>query len=169
MLIFGQSGIAQEMEPLGYGVFSFEEELILPGSPETVYDAATGDISGWWDHTFSEKPVRLYIDPKPGGGFWEIFDDSGDGVLHATVIAAQRGKLLRFDGPLGLTGTAVHLVCTYTFEPMETDSTHMTLSVHASGEMHDGRKEIVHRVWKHFLFERLKPYIESGKHLSKTG
>ena len=35
-----------------------------------------------------------YIEPRPGGGFIEIFDDEGNGVLHATVIYADRGKLL---------------------------------------------------------------------------
>lgn len=32
------------------------------------YDAIRGDISGWWDHSISEKPYRLYIEAKPGGG-----------------------------------------------------------------------------------------------------
>jgi hypothetical protein len=47
--------------------------------PEAVYDAATGDISGWWDHYTSEHPKKLYLEAKPGGGFYEIFNDSGDG------------------------------------------------------------------------------------------
>jgi len=79
-------------------VFTFQEKVVMDGSPETVYDYATGDISGWWDHSFSKKPYRLFIEAKPGGGFYEIFNKNGDGVLHATVTAAQRGKLLRMDG-----------------------------------------------------------------------
>ncbi len=93
-----------EDEKKEYGVFSFEKELTLPGSPEVIYHAITGDISGWWDHSFSSSPAKFYIEPRPGGGFYEIIDESGDGVLHATVIYAQRGKLLRFDGPLGFSG-----------------------------------------------------------------
>ena len=89
---------------LKYGAFAFEIITVLPGPPETVYDAITGDLSGWWDHTFSEKPARFYLEAKPGGGFWELFDDEGNGVLHATVIYAHRPHLLRFDGPLGLSG-----------------------------------------------------------------
>ena len=57
------------------GVFSFSHELVLPGTPEVIYDAATGDISGWWDHSFSGNPHKLYIKAKPGGGFYEIFDE----------------------------------------------------------------------------------------------
>ncbi len=148
-----------------YGVFSFEMDLTLPGQPEIIYDAITGDISGWWDHSFSEKPARFFIDPRPGGGFYEIFDESGDGVLHATVITAKRGKILRFDGPLGLSGQAIQLVCTYNFAASGADSTSLKLSVHASGEIHKDIPETVEKVWHHFLLDRFKPYIESGKHL----
>ena len=28
--------------------------------PEEIYDAFTGDVKPWWDHTFSESPARLY-------------------------------------------------------------------------------------------------------------
>jgi hypothetical protein len=145
--------------------FSFEKYLVLPGKPEIIYDAITGDISGWWDHSFSDKPSKFYIDPKPGGGFYEIFDESGDGVLHATVIFAQKGKMLRFNGPLGLSGKAIDLVCTYNLESSSIDSTKLTLTVNAAGQIEKGIDKIVEKVWEHFLFEQLKPYIESGKHL----
>ena len=159
-----------EIEPeksteAAYDVFSFEKKLTVPGTPEVIYDAITGDISGWWDHTFSESPHAFYIDPKPGGGFYEIFNENGDGVLHATVIYAQRGKILRFDGPLGLSGKAIKMVHTYTFEPVGADSTLLTLSVNASGEIEKNIPDIVKKVWDHFLFEQFKTYIEAGKHL----
>jgi hypothetical protein len=146
--------------------FSFEHELILPGTTEEIYDAVTGDISGWWDHSFSDNPLKFYIDPKPGGGFYEIFDESGDGVLHATVIYADRGKLLRMDGPLGLSGKAVTLVITYTFEQTDPDSVKLKVTVNGSGEIESGVPDIVKKVWHHFLFDQLKPYIEAGKHKS---
>lgn len=157
--------IAQSETGAKYDVFSFEKEIILAGSPEIIFDAVTGDISGWWDHSMSENPKEFYIEPFPGGGFYEIFDDRGNGVLHATVIYADRGKLLRFDGPLGLSGKAIQIVTTYQFEPIATDSTLFKVSVHASGEVSEGLPVIVERVWYHFIFEQLKPYIEEGKHL----
>ncbi len=144
------------------GFFVMEFELTLPGDPEIVYDAATGDISGWWDHSFSERPAKLYIEPRPGGGFYEIFDESGDGVRHATVIFAHRGKFLRFEGPLGLSGRAVMMAHSYSFEPAGADSTLMRVAVHASGEIDTEVAKTVERVWHHFLFERFKPYVESG-------
>jgi hypothetical protein len=150
----------QEAKPK-YDVFTFEQQLTLPGNPTEIYDAITGDISGWWDHSFSEKPYKLYIEAKPGGGFYEIFNESGDGVKHATVTFAERGKRLRFEGPLGLTGMAITMVTTYDFSPVGTDSTLLKLSVHAAGEVPEGIPAVVEAVWHHFLFERFKPFIEA--------
>ena len=76
------------------GAFAFEQELMVPGTPEIVYDAMTGDVSSWWDHTFSGSPERLIFEAKPGGGFIEDFG-AGQGALHATVIYADRGRVLR--------------------------------------------------------------------------
>jgi len=156
-----------ETKELKTGAFQVQQELILPASPEAVYDAVTGDISGWWDHSFSEHPKRLFIEPKPGGGFWEIFDDAGNGVLHARVIYADRGKMLRFTGPLGLSGQAADVVTTYEFLP-DPAGTKLRLTCNVSGQINDGQDKIVDGVWRHFLFERLKPYIESGAYRSKT-
>ena len=140
--------------------FSFEMNFSYPGDPAFVYDHLTGDISSWWDHSFSEKPYKLFIDARPGGGFYEIFNESGDGALHATVIFAERGKMLRMEGPLGLSGQALTLVCTYTLKAIDTNSTQLTLNVNASGESTDETPHIVRQVWEHFLWEQFKPYIE---------
>lgn len=164
--IIGVQANAQEATAI-YGVFSFEKQLNLPGNPEYIFDHITGDIKPWWDHSFSEDPLKLYIEPKPGGGFFEIFDASGDGAKHATVTYAQRGKILRFEGPLGLSGMAVNMVCTYTFQAKEPDSTLLKLSVRAAGEVPEGIPAIVESVWEHFLFERFKPYIESKEDRSQ--
>jgi len=156
-----------ETKELKTGAFQVQQELILPASPEAVYDAVTGDISGWWDHSFSGRPKRLFIEPKPGGGFWEIFDDAGNGVLHARVIYADRGKLLRFTGPLGLSGQAIDMVMTYEFLP-DPAGTKLRLTCNVSGQISDGQDKILDGVWHHFLFERLKPYIESGAYKKKA-
>jgi uncharacterized protein YndB with AHSA1/START domain len=145
-----------------YNVFSFEKQITLPGTPENIFDAVTGDISGWWDHHMSEHPKKLFIEPKPGGGFWEIFDDAGNGVLHARVTYSDRGKKLRFEGPLGLAGKAIQMVTTYEFQPVGNDSTLFKVSVHAAGEVEEEIPALVEKVWDHFIFERLKPYVESG-------
>ena len=160
--------LSAETKEVKTGAFQVQQELILPASPEAVYDAVTGDISGWWDHSFSAHPKKLYIEAKPGGGFWEIFNDSGDGVLHATVIYAERGKSLRYSGPLGFSGQAVNMVTTYAFLA-DPAGTKLRVTCNVSGQIDDGEDKIVDSVWHHFLFERLKPYIESGAYKKESG
>jgi len=156
-----------DVKELKTGAFQVQQEVVLPASPEAVYDAVTGDISGWWDHSFSDHPKKLYIEARPGGGFYEIFNDSGDGALHATVIYAERGKMLRFTGPLGLSGQAVDFVTTWEFLP-DPAGTKLRLTCNVSGQIAEGQDKIVDAVWHHFLVERLKPYIESGAYKKKS-
>ena len=155
-----------DVKDLKTGAFQIQQEVVLPATPEAVYDAVTGDISGWWDHSFSEHPKKLYIEARPGGGFYEIFNDSGDGALHATVIYAERGKRIRFTGPLGLSGQAVDMVTTYDFLP-DPAGTKLRVTCNVSGQIDDGLEKTVAAVWHHFIVERLKPYIESGAYKNK--
>lgn len=158
-----------EHRELPTGGFEVTHELVLPGTPVEIYDAITGDISAWWDHSVSEHPFKLYIEPRPGGAFWEIFDAEGDGVKHAEVTLAQRGKRLRFEGPLGLGGHAIRMVHTYEFEAAAPGDegakrTRFVLTVRAWGETGADWPRTVDSVWHHFLFERFRPYVESGGH-----
>lgn len=167
LLITAPVIVRGDSKDLKTGAFQIQQEVVLPATPEAVYDAVTGDISGWWDHSFSEHPKKLYIEARPGGGFYEIFNDSGDGALHATVIYAERGRMLRFTGPLGLSGQAVNFVTTYEFLP-DPAGTKLRLTCNVSGQIEDGQSKIVDAVWHHFLVERLKPYIESGAYKTKS-
>lgn len=167
LLVVGVFALASRLtgdaKQTGVSGFVVEHELVLPASPEAVYDAITGDISPWWDHHFSANPKKFYIEPRPGGGFYEIFNDAGDGVLHATVIFAQRGKRLRFTGPFGFSGSGVDLVVTYDLKP-EGGGTRFHLTCAVTGQVSEAGAQGVDQVWRHFLFERLKPYIESGEY-----
>ena len=144
------------------GGFKFTVETMVPGQPLDVYDAAFGDVSGWWDHTLSGDPHALYIEPKPGGAFMEIFDESGDGARHAVVTYAKRGEMLRFEGPLGLAGTAILMSTTWSFADADEGHTRITVEVHAVGEMDERTPVLVERTWSHFVNDRLTRYIEGG-------
>jgi hypothetical protein len=145
---------------LSVGGFAVQHQFTVPGDSLAVYDAMTGDVSGWWDHTFSRNPKRFVIEAKPGGAFLEIFDESGDGVLHGTVIYAKRGKLLRFRGPLGLSGNAIDMVVSWSYQG-KGDSTVVTSDVRVAGQLEKGWPEVVDSVWNHFLIERFKPFAEA--------
>lgn len=150
-----------DSKPLAISGFAFELDVLVPGSPEHVFDLFTGDVSGWWDHHYVEKPAKLTIEPRPGGHFAEIFDAEGNGAVHATVTLADRGKVLIFRGPLGLGKEGVHfdMVHKLTFTA-EGDATRLRLTVHAAGEVQEGWAQSIEGVWKHFLVERFQPWAE---------
>lgn len=151
------------VETVPTGSFQFEFTVAMPGTPEEVFDAATGDISGWWDHSMSENPVSLEIQARPGGHFLEVMDKDGGGVIHATVAQVQRGKMLRMEGPMGLAGAAVTMVTTWTLAPGDS-GTDFTVEVHATGEVYEDWGEVVEKTWRHFIEGRLLPYLQAGKH-----
>ena len=134
------------------GSFAFTFETVLPATPATAWAAATGDISGWWDHSMSGAPTRLVIEPRPGGRFLEEFDEGGDGVVHAEVTYVKTGAMLRMVGPMGLAGYAIHMVTTWTFAAGESDGTTlMTVEVRATGEIQEGWDALVEKTWRHFI------------------
>ena len=155
-----------ETKEIKTAAFQIQQEVVIAANPEFVYDAATGDISGWWDHHMSEHPKKLYIEAKPGGCFCEIFDDAGNGAQHAVVIYADRGKMLRFTGPLGFSGMAIDSVTTYEFLP-DPVGTKLRVTVNITGQIDEKTAQLLDGVWRHFIVERLKPYVESGTNSKK--
>ncbi len=150
-----------EVTPVPTGGFSVSQKVTVAVSPEQAFDYFTGDVIDWWDHTFSGNPVKLYLEPKPGGGFWEIFDDAGNGARHAEVIYVKRGEVIRFDGPLGLSGNALHMSHTVTFA-RKGDETEVSVVVNAAGQVEDGWQDAVDGVWTHFL-SRYRDYVVAQK------
>ncbi len=142
------------------GAFEFSFAVELPATPAVVWNSATGNVGDWWDHSMSDNPYKLVIEPWPGGQFREEFDASGNGVIHADITYAKQNKMLRMEGPLGLAGYAIHMVTTWTLVPGDTDNTTlMTVEVHAAGEVQDGWDAIVEKTWRHFIEDRLGNYL----------
>lgn len=166
LLLVPTPNLRSETKEIKTAAFQIQQEVVLAAKPDAVYDAVTGDISGWWDHHISEHPKKMYIEARPGGCFCEIFDDLGNGAQHAVVIYAERGKKLRFTGPLGFSGMAVDAVTTYEFLP-DPVGTKLRVTMNIVGQIDEPTAQAVDAVWRHFLVERLKPYIDSGAYLRK--
>jgi hypothetical protein len=139
--------------------FSFVDSVMLPVSADSAFDVMTGDVSPWWDHHFSEHPKALIIEPKAGGAFIELFDDQGNGVHHAIVTYADRGKRLRMEGPLGLAGAALLHVATWDYEPRP-GGCMVKLTVNMQGQIDAETAALVAKVWHHFLYDGVKGYLE---------
>lgn len=150
---------AAEVTASGEDRFTIVRSVEVAGTPDQVFDAFTVDLGEWWDHHISERPVRLYMEPRPGGGFFEIFDEHGNGARHAEVILADRGRLLRFVGPMGLSGHAIAMVHTLELEAVGARRTRVRLTLEASGAVQEGWPAVVDRVWGHFLDEALTRYL----------
>ena len=56
----------------------------------------------WWskDHTYSDDPANLSLEPRPGGCFCEKLPNGG-GVEHLHVVYAQPPQMIRMTGALG--------------------------------------------------------------------
>ncbi|MBK8975507.1 MAG: SRPBCC domain-containing protein [Planctomycetes bacterium] len=143
-----------------YG-FTFELQTEVPVSPEAAFDAFTGDVSGWWDHHFSEHPKSLVIEPRPGGSFLEVFDEGGNGAEHARVTHAVRGQLLRMSGPLGLVGQGVETESMLQFAATDAGC-RVTLRVNGIGKADAKLAAVVEQVWRHFLIERYTAHVRGG-------
>ncbi len=155
--------VVTEFEVRGY---RSTQTIEIAAPREAVWDAATGDVSMWWDHTFKADRVELVIEPEFGGRFYERFRDGEDsGALHADIIYVDAPSVLRMNGPLGLQGRSYDLVITWTLEERDADNTAFTVDLSMHGEIDAGLAGIVHGVWTHFIGTRLKTYMESGCYL----
>lgn len=141
--------------------FTFEMGVDLVGTPEQAWAHFTGDISPWWDHTFSPEPEHLILDARVGGSFYEAFDKVGNGAEHAKVIYAERPKMIRMDGPLGLSGLAVHVIYELRFSERQGGGSRIDLRVQGMGSVDDKLVETVEAVWTHFLVEQFEPYLRA--------
>ncbi|MEM1447589.1 MAG: SRPBCC domain-containing protein [Planctomycetota bacterium] len=140
--------------------FIVEHEVFVDASPADAFDAFTGDVLPWWDHHFSKEPKTLEIQPRPGGFFLEVFDDEGNGAVHAHVIGVHRGREIQFVGPLGFASQNVNLRMTHRVRFDEKNGrTRVRIDVHGVGEAGPAIEEMVQGVWKHFLSDRFAPYV----------
>lgn len=157
--------VIEPFEPQGFST-RFTVEIDAPVSE--VFDAATGDVTGWWDHSYWPDPAEMVIEPRFDGRFYERFEPgSDDGMLHARVIFVQAPNQLRLHGPLGLSGRAFDMVTSWTLAEMQTETgsaTRFTVDLRMAGEVDAEVAGAVRSVWLHFIDGRLKPWVEAGCH-----
>ena len=80
--------------------FIIEHEVVVPINVKDSY-RLLGKPSRWWnaEHTWSGDAKNMSMQLKAGGCFCEQWNDSS--VMHAQVITAQPGAVLRLQGALG--------------------------------------------------------------------
>ena len=112
----------------------------------------------------SEPPVFTLADYAPR--IAALRERMREDSLTHLVIYADRGKMLRFTGPLGFSGMAIDSVTTYEFLP-DPVGTKLRVTVNITGQIDEKTAQLLDGVWRHFIVERLKPYVESGTNSKK--
>jgi uncharacterized protein YndB with AHSA1/START domain len=158
-----QSAEASDPEPFQPQGFRSQVVVQIDAPVEEVFEAATGDVSPWWDHSFALDPAELVIEPRFGGRFYERMEEgSDDGALHASIIYVDAPNTLRMDGPLGLQDRAYQLVTTWTLEEDEEGGTVFTVDLAMQTEIDEELAGVVTAVWVHFIDARLRAWVEAG-------
>ncbi len=96
--------------------FVSEAEALIPKPPAEVW-AALVNWNAWWDgaHSYSGSAANLKFEAQAGGKLIESWP--GGSVLHAQVLTAMPGQLLRMDAPFGpLQGLPVSAVLDYSLK-----------------------------------------------------
>ncbi|MCY4143853.1 MAG: ATPase [Gammaproteobacteria bacterium] len=141
--------------------FVIESEINISALPTHVFDAL-GELQRWWDpeHSFGRDARNLSLNTSPDGLFLESLG-TNQGVVHARVVDAQRGKLLRLSGALGpLQSLGAHGTLTLRMEPLA-ESTTLTLNYIVIGRNLRGWADAVEQVLSEQLI-RLKSFLETG-------
>ena len=81
--------------------FVVTHETDIAVDPQAAYDAFI-KIGSWWSdaHSFSGAAKNISIEPKAGGCWCEALPNGGS-VRHMTVVHANPGVLMVFNGGLG--------------------------------------------------------------------
>lgn len=112
--------------------FIIEHEVTVPMDAQASY-RLLGKPSQWWssEHTWSGDAKNMSLQLKAGGCFCETW--KANSVMHAQVIVAQPGTLLRLQGAIGpLQELAVTGVLTYSLKP-EQNGTRIQLRYRVRG------------------------------------
>ena len=113
--------------------FTVENAVLIPASPERVWQAMTADIDHLWpkDHSWWGQAAKLSIDARAGGCFCEIA--GAQQAQHLQVVFVDPGKTLRMTGGLGpMQGMSLHGVADCTL-PGEGTSNRVTWRYRAGG------------------------------------
>lgn len=150
--------------PFAFGTLSIELEVHVNAAPERVFDALTGDVSAWWGRPYvhSERARAVHVEPKVGGRCWEDWG-GGEGALYATVTKVERPRLLRLDGPFGMSGLC-HSVVTYSLEAAAA-GTLVKVSHSAAGEIDEEARRDYTMGWEDLLRTRFPAFVERGEKL----
>ncbi|WLR47261.1 helix-turn-helix domain-containing protein [Halobacillus litoralis] len=140
-------------------VFKIEQEVVIEGSREQVFQALTENVEDWWEFRIAPegKPSKLSLDPVLGGQFLEKWGND-EGAVWGNVYYVNAPEEIRLIGHLGMQG-AVNSAYTYRLKE-EHGSTTLQLTHTASGLIEEDWEQSHKEGWNHLLGTLLKNYVE---------
>jgi DNA-binding transcriptional ArsR family regulator/uncharacterized protein YndB with AHSA1/START domain len=142
-----------------------EQSLVLDAAPSRVFEAFTIDIDAWWAPRASSGS-KIRLEPFVNGRLYEAFNESGQGVLYASITYIKQDQELRLCGTLELiqqieknciADNYVRIV----FES-QGNSTLFCLSYWVACNSNEATRIIIDSHWQVLLEQRLKPFVEKG-------
>lgn len=150
-----------EVSPTGFLVTHRHE---VTATPHRVYEALA-EIDKWWNggHSWSGQAANLSLATQAGGCFCERWGASS--VVHARVIHAVEGRMLRLEGSLGpLQALATTGVLTFAMAPKD-GGTALVVTYRVAGHEAAGLQPLAGPVDGVIgeQVRRLVAYLETGK------
>lgn len=134
----------------------------------TVFSALTNSVDKWWPVSAEGDSSGVYLEPRIGGRLYEPFDDTGNGVLLATVDHFKKDALLGLMGSMG-TDNAISLIRIRLFangkavaDSNGKERTELKLQHRFVGIVDNRTREAFQQSWHLLLGSRLKRYIETA-------
>ncbi|MBI2381399.1 MAG: ATPase [Gammaproteobacteria bacterium] len=162
-LLAAQPCSAQILDSAPAG-FHVQLKAEIAAAPQAVYQQL-GKPGQWWDaeHTFSGEAKNMSLSLKPGGCFCEKLE--GGSLMHAQVIYAKPGELLRLTGALGpLQELPVAGVWSFALKA-NGNNTLLTMDYRAGGYLKEGLDSWAKAVDEvlDIQLQRLKRQLETGR------
>lgn len=89
--------------------FKMEQEIIIAAPRDRVFRALTDEIDCWYPHTCDKVRPMFTLDPKPGGLFCEMYNET-DGYVWGHVTCIRRPRTLHIRGMIGVKAAIDNLV-----------------------------------------------------------
>jgi uncharacterized protein YndB with AHSA1/START domain len=144
-------------------ILEVQMEIRISGTVSAVWKALTDDIGVWWPEEFfaggEPQRRRYHLEPTPGGRMYEAWDDGG-GLLWATVVTVDPGKLLQIFGTTFPNWGGPSLV--FGTWALEADGSEVVLSFTEStvGRVADSLASEKRKGWEFLLGGALKSHVE---------
>lgn len=142
--------------------FQFIHELPIDAPPAAVWKALL-DVNTWF--RFKELPDHppMTLDPRVGGVFKAETKDGAFAMLHGVVAHVEREKLLRINGPMGMSHLPVMNAMIWELQPQKNGrATKLRFCQRAFGYMTADIQKNFQHGWNQ-LWPQLKALAEKKK------